>query len=96
MNATIATLGLAALGSLYAAAVPAETIVVDDQVTVRDSNIDRPHGGMTMQAVEMRYGAPQERHSAVGKPPITRWDYPAFTVFFENDRVIHAVVNPGA
>jgi hypothetical protein len=96
MNATIATLVFATLGSLYAAVAPAETIVVDDQVTVRESSIDRPHGGMTMQAVETHYGAPQERHAAVGKPPITRWDYPAFTVFFENDRVIHAVVNPGA
>ena len=94
MKAVIATLGLA--GGLYAAGALAETIVVDDQVTVRESNIDRPRGGMTMQAVEMRYGAPQERHAAVGQPPITRWDYASFTVYFENDRVIHTVVNPGA
>jgi hypothetical protein len=29
--------------------------------------------------------------SAVEQPPITRWDYPAFSVYFEHDRVIHAV-----
>jgi hypothetical protein len=27
----------------------------------------------------------------VGKPPITRWDYPGFSVFFEGDRVIDTV-----
>jgi len=96
MKTILATLGFAALAGLYGAAAVAETIVVDDQVTVRESSLDRPKGGMSMQAVESRYGAPQERHAAVGKPPITRWDYPAFTVFFENDRVIHTVVNPGA
>jgi len=47
-----------------------------------------------MKLVEERFGTPQERHQAVGTPPITRWDYPAFAVFFEKDRVIHAVVTP--
>jgi hypothetical protein len=72
----------------------AETLVVDDKVTVRDSSVARPAPGMTMKSVEERFGAPQERHPAVGAPPITRWDYPAFAVFFEKDRVIHAVVTP--
>jgi hypothetical protein len=26
-----------------------------------------------------------------GQPPITRWDYAGFAVFFEHDRVIDAV-----
>ena len=51
---------------------------------------------MSMTAVESTYGAPSQRHAAVGgsvaeQPPITRWDYPAFSVYFEHDRVIHAV-----
>ena len=45
-----------------------------------------------MADVEARFGAPQARHPAVGEPPITRWDYAGFAVFFERDRVIHAVV----
>jgi hypothetical protein len=72
----------------------AETIVVDDKVTVRASDVPRPAPGMTMKTVEERFGAPGERHQAVGAPPITRWDYPAFAVYFEKDRVIHAVVTP--
>jgi len=74
----------------------AETVVVDDKVAVRESSIARPKGGMLMSAVEQKFGAPLTRHPAVGQPPITRWDYPAFAVFFEKDRVIHAVVTGDA
>jgi len=70
----------------------AETIVVDDKVAVRESNLARPSRGMLMSAVEQKFGAPVTRHAAVGQPPITRWDYDGFAVFFEKDRVIHAVV----
>jgi len=93
--AWVAALALA-LTLFMSAAVRAETIAVGDQVSVRESDLDRPGRGMTMKTVEAKYGAPQERHPAVGQPPITRWDYPAFTVFFEHERVIHAVVNPGS
>jgi hypothetical protein len=52
----------------------------------------RPERGARMSAIEARYGAPAERYPAVGQPPITRWDYPGFVVYFEYDRVIHAVL----
>lgn len=52
---------------------------------------DRPHRGSTMAAVQSQYGEPTNRHAAVGDPPITRWDYPQFAVYFEHDRVLHAV-----
>lgn len=68
-----------------------ETIVVDDQVMVRESGVERPARGMSMAAVEARFGAPVARHEAVGQPPITRWDYGDFAVFFEFERVVHAV-----
>jgi hypothetical protein len=44
-----------------------------------------------MAQVERQYGAPAERFAAVGRPPITRWDYPNMVVFFEYDHVVHAV-----
>jgi hypothetical protein len=93
-SAWIAALA-AALLLLVAASARAETIAVDDQVSVRQSDIARPAKGMTMKSVEAKFGAPQDRHEAVGSPPITRWDYPLFTVYFEHEFVIHAVVNPG-
>jgi hypothetical protein len=75
----------------FAGLATAETIVVEDQVMVRDAPVERPARGMTMRAVEERFGAPANRHATVGTPPITRWDYQGFSVFFEHDRVIHAV-----
>ena len=75
--------------------VSADTIVVDDQVQVRDSGVDTPKRGITMTQVEAKFGAPATKHDAVGAPPITRWDYANFSVFFEHDRVIHAVVTAG-
>jgi hypothetical protein len=69
----------------------AETLVVDDRVMVREMSGERPTRGMSMRAVEQRFGEPATRHAAVGQPPITRWDYQGFSVFFEHDKVIHAV-----
>lgn len=91
----LAVLLSAVLGALLGLGLAhAETVVVNDKVAVRPSDVPRPPAGMSMKLVEERFGTPQERHQAVGTPPITRWDYPAFAVFFEKDRVIHAVVTP--
>lgn len=52
----------------------------------------RPSRGMTQASVESKYGSPTTVQAAVGEPPITRWEYTDFVVFFEYDKVIHAVV----
>jgi hypothetical protein len=52
---------------------------------------ERPSRGMSMERVEATYGAPSNRVSAVGDPPITRWEYPGFVVYFEHQLVIHSV-----
>jgi len=36
----------------------ADTIVIDDQVQVRDSGIEKPKRGVTMNQVEAKFGAP--------------------------------------
>jgi hypothetical protein len=82
-------------GFAASGAAVAETLVVDDQLTLRDSAVDRPKRGSTMNEVEKHFGAPVEKHATVGQPPITRWDYAGFAVFFEHDRVIHAVATSG-
>ncbi len=56
-----------------------------------EASRDRPVRGMSMDKVEATYGAPSRRIPAVGEPPITRWEYPGFVVYFEYNRVIHAV-----
>lgn len=50
-----------------------------------------PTRGMTQASVESKFGTPESRQEAVGDPPISRWEYQGFVVFFEYDRVIHSV-----
>lgn len=54
--------------------------------------LERPARGMRMETVESRFGSPESRRPAVGEPPITRWVYADFIVYFEHDRVIHAAL----
>jgi len=55
--------------------------------------LPRPIHGQAMDPVRQRFGEPGERLSPVGDPPITRWVYGAYTVYFERDRVISTVVH---
>ena len=73
----------------------AETVAVDGKVSIAPSTIATPARGSTMSSVEKKFGAPANRHPTVGKPPITRWDYQGFSVFFEGNRVISSVVTSG-
>ncbi len=68
----------------------ADTTDIDNQPADIIS-ITLPGKGMTKDAVEERFGSPVERIEAVGEPPISRWIYGSFTVYFEYDHVIHAV-----
>jgi len=40
------------------------------------------------------YGEPKQRIAPVGTPPITRWVYPEFTVYFEHRQAIYSVRHP--
>jgi hypothetical protein len=80
---------LAAL--LFAASSYADTLLLDGIDVAKQTANSRPKSGTSMAAVESAYGSPAQRRPAIGEPPITRWDYPAFSVYFEYDRVIHAV-----
>ena len=70
----------------------AETIAVDTGIAVKQSDLATPTRGMTMDQVATKFGAPATKVPAVGKPPISRWEYPGFVVYFEAERVIHSVV----
>jgi len=60
-----------------------------------------PTRGLSMAEVEAKFGAPQQKLEPRGGqsaawPVIHRWVYPGFTVYFERDRVIDAVLNRAA
>lgn len=68
----------------------APAAVVPTAYTPRPAQL--PRRGVSMAAVEQQFGAPKHRDPAVGNPPITRWDYDGFSVFFEHQLVLHSVV----
>ncbi len=57
------------------------------------SAASRPAHGISMATVLQRFGEPDSRIPAVGEPPITRWNYADFTVYFEHNLVIHSVMH---
>lgn len=92
-KAPLLTAGLMAI--FTALPVQAEVISIADpdyDVANSPAGVERPRQGMTMQQVEKHFGKAQETRTPVGDPPITRWLYQDFTVFFEHDRVVHATV----
>ena len=50
-----------------------------------------PRLGADKDAVRNQFGAPDSQHGPVGDPPISYWEYPSFTVYFEYGSVLHTV-----
>jgi len=71
----------------------AQTSVNPYLKTATKKNIRKPDKGMSMRKVERLFGTPVKKMPSTGTPPITRWIYQEFTVYFEGKYVIHAVKN---
>lgn len=87
--AKLRTISLVALLLAAAGTAGADTLQMDRALA--PMNDGRPTRGMTQARVESKYGAPASVKAPVGDPPITRWEYADFVVYFEYDKVIHAV-----
>lgn len=73
--------------------VSADVLILDE---VRQAaQMDLPKNGQTEAQVEQKFGAPKKKYAAVGDPPITRWDYDGFNVYFEYNLVLYPVLDPG-
>jgi hypothetical protein len=51
-----------------------------------------PRNGLSMTQVRQQFGDPAQEVPAVGEPPISRWEYTGYTVYFEDDLVLHSVI----
>ncbi len=77
---------------LFALSLPAHAEIIRIPVGQQGaSDIAMPDRGESKVQVLDRFGLADEEHPAVGKPPITRWDYRTFSVYFEGNRVINSV-----
>lgn len=57
------------------------------------SSMDMPIKGMSKEQVRQMYGEPVKMVAPVGDPPISRWVYDRYTVYFEYTHVIRSVIN---
>lgn len=92
----IAPLLLAALILPATPLVSADVLLLDaisEAPENSQAGIPRPSRGMNMAKVREKFGDPQKEFPWVGDPPITRWDYEKFTVYFEHDLVLDTVVH---
>ncbi|MCL5041232.1 MAG: phosphodiesterase [Gammaproteobacteria bacterium] len=82
----------ASIGLLFSVnLVQADTLKIPVGAQAGASSLSLPSRGTSTQHVLQRHGEPQTRHPAVGQPPITRWDYADFSVYFEHNHVVHSV-----
>ena len=81
---------LLSLGLGCTAGAIADTLLVESVQTA--AAVKRPTNGMLMEQVLQEYGEPQQRLGPVGDPPISHWVYDDFIVYYEHQRVIHAVI----
>src|ERR1700679_3618084 len=70
----------------------AATVAVDNGIAVKESDVATPNRGMTMSQGAAKFGSRVSTLLAVGKPPISCWEYPGFVVYFESNYVIDSVI----
>jgi len=103
-----ASLALGVAPLLRSAPVRADTLQTQTVHSVplrvkvqKEQRYNLPKRGMTMDQVKREYGTPEKVLATRGgsskrQPPIHRWEYPKYIVYFEYSHVIHSVLRtPG-
>ena len=86
---------LLSFSSCYSSLSIAESIAVPvGQQGAANQSIERPARGSSKAQVSNQFGNPSQQTASVGEPPISQWVYDEFTVYFEDDYVIHSVLHP--
>lgn len=88
----LASAGLALLIGTSTTALADRVQIPVGQQSGSASTDQLPRNGMEKSQVAQQFGEPQEREGAVGEPPISRWEYEHYVVYFEHDRVLRSVL----
>jgi len=94
--AWLAAMTLATSG-LMTGTVAAQTVDMHPDVNTAKQGSKWFVHGLSMAQVAKRFGQPQRKIGPVPNagtklnPPITRWEYPGFTVYFEHSTALHLV-----
>lgn len=97
MKRTLLAAAAVVLALGLSAPSPAQADTLKMQVR-REQGQSMPTRGMSMAQVEKRFGAPTRKLPTRGggskyQPPINRWVYPGYVVYFERSTVIHSVLD---
>ena len=71
-----------------------ETLTLPLGTQTLDSDLRLPQRGETKRQVLKTMGEPQEKYAVIGDPPISRWVYADFVLYFEKNLLLHSVVKP--
>ena len=94
MTRMLLVLLLAILTCFSAFSTASADVLLIEEVRQAD-RMELPENGTPAEQVRARFGDPVETHSAVGNPPIIRWDYDRWSVYFEYDLVLFTVLHKG-
>lgn len=91
--------GLLLVPMLAGATIPvhSDVLLLEQGIALEPPNssegLPRPGRGTSMDQVLERFGEPIDRIPAVGMPPISRWVYDSYTVYFEDQQAIATVIS---
>ncbi len=86
---------LALIFAVFAGMAPVSADVLLIEEVRQAGQMELPTNLMSKSDVRARFGDPVNTHSPVGEPPITRWDYDRWSVYFEYDLVLFSVLHKG-
>jgi len=89
---TLLTYGLAYGDNHQEVITTSEPMMIPLMEKEMSADFFMPVRGDNEHSVESEFGPPFNMHKAKGKPPISRWEYEKFTVYFESGIVIHSVL----
>ena len=95
MTRMVLTLMLAFIAGLAPYGLLTADVLLIEEVRQAE-RMDLPENGQSMDDVRARFGDPASKNAAVGDPPITRWDYERFSVYYEYGLVLFTVLHKGA
>jgi len=76
---------------LLVAATSSWLLVANNSFAVQNNSV--PHNNQLMSDVLAKFGQPLKKLAAVGQPPVSRWQYRGYMVYFEYKRVITTVLD---
>jgi len=88
LSAATGVLGLVAASTIM---VSTQAVAQNRAFVAEEKKRNLPARGQSQTRVLRQFGEPSSRVAAVGDPPISRWNYPSFIVYFEYSHVITTV-----